>query len=219
MSTPLLEIRNIHAAYLKKEILHGVSLSVQAGEIVALLGENGAGKSSVLKVIAGLLHPSRGTVRYRGLDLNGLGVTERVRLGIGYLMQGGRVFPNLTVQENFDLAATKARDTRRESACLGNRFPLLRNRRHDRAGLLSGGQRQMLAIEIILAQQPELLLLDEPSGALTEETSLLMLNQIKHYVESCAAAVILVEHILVASSFATRHFQLTNGIVTTSNRS
>jgi ABC-type branched-subunit amino acid transport system ATPase component len=217
MSTPLLEICNIHAAYLQKEILHGVSLTVHAGEIVALLGENGAGKSTVLKVVAGLLPPSQGTIRYRGRDLNGLGITERLRLGIGYLMQGGRVFPNLTVQENFELAAAEARKAGCEPACLGDWFPLLRDRRHDRAGLLSGGQRQMLAIEVVLARRPELLLLDEPTGALTEEISLLMFSQVKHYVESRAAAALLVEHVLAASSFATHHLQLTNGAIAAQN--
>lgn len=218
MSVPFLELGEIHAAYLQREVLHGVSLTVNVGEIVALLGENGSGKSTVLKVIAGLLRPLHGTVRYRGQDVNGLGVAERLRLGIGYLMQGGHVFPSLTVQENFDLAAAEVRHVAREAINLGDWFTCLRERRHDRAGLLSGGQRQMLAIELILVQQPELLLLDEPVAALSEDTALLILNQVKHYVESREAAAILVEHLNTAANFTTHYIQLTNGVVTASNR-
>lgn len=219
MSRPLLELCNIHAAYLQKEVLRGVSLTVRAGEVVALLGENGSGKSTVLKIVAGILRPVRGEVRYRDRDLNGLGIVERQRLGIGYLMQGGRVFPNLTVQENFDLAAAQTRDAGREPVSFGSWFPILRDRHNNRAGLLSGGQRQMLAIEIVLAQRPQLLLLDEPTGALTEELSLQILSQVRHYVETHAAAAILVEHILAASDFTTCYFRLTHGVIASSNRS
>lgn len=214
MSLPLLDLRDVHAAYLQKEVLHGVSLAVYPGEIVALLGENGAGKSTVLKVIAGLLHPSRGTVNFRGSDLSKFGVEGRPRLGIGYLMQGGRVFPNLTVQENYNLAATESRRVGRESMPLGSWFPFLRDRKGHRAGLLSGGQRQMLAIELVLAQRPEFLLLDEPTGALTGDLSLHLLEQVKRYVVGNAAAALVVEHTLEIRNFATHLLHLTNGAVT-----
>ncbi len=193
MSSPLLEICNVHAAYFQREILRGVSLTVAAGEMVALLGENGAGKSTVLKIVAGLLYPSKGSVRYHGRDLNGCGVAHRQQLGIGYLMQGGRVFPNLTVQENSQLAAVAARRAGREPSSLGDWFPALRDRCHDRAGLLSGGQRQMLAIELVLAQRPELLLLDEPTGTLTVELANGILQTIQTLVSSGTVAALLVE--------------------------
>jgi ABC-type branched-subunit amino acid transport system ATPase component len=219
MNPPLLDLRDVHAAYLQKEVLHGVSLSVYPGEMVALLGENGAGKSTVLKVVAGLLRPSRGAVNYRGRDLTRVSIEERPRLGIGYLMQGGRVFPNLTVQENYNLAASEAQKAGHELVPLGNWFPLLRDRRRDRAGLLSGGQRQMIAIELVLSQKPEFLLLDEPTGALTGELSLHLLEQIRRYVEGNAAAALLVEHTLEVTNFATNLLHLTNGAIAASNRS
>lgn len=217
MSLPLLELSDIHAAYLQKEILRGVSLTVQVGEIVALLGENGSGKSSTLKVVAGLLRPSQGTIRYRGRNLDGLEIFERHRLGIGYLIQGGRVFPNLTVQENFDLAINAARPHSSGLVRLGNWFPALYDRRFDRAGLLSGGQRQMLAIETVLSQQPELLLLDEPTGALSEDLSHILLKQVRHYVEAYSAAILLVEHNIDVSNVATHCLRLVHGTIAASN--
>jgi ABC-type branched-subunit amino acid transport system ATPase component len=192
MSIPILELSDIHAAYIRKEILRGVSLTVRAGEMVALLGENGSGKSTTLKVVSGFLSPTRGSVIYKGHSIDNLSVTDRQRLGVGYLMQGGRVFPNLSVQENFHLAASGA--IRNGSpARLGDWFPPLRARGHDRAGLLSGGQRQMLAIELVLSQQPDVLLLDEPAGALTEELAAGILRTISQYVASKSVAALLVE--------------------------
>lgn len=191
-AAPILVLEDVHAAYLQKEILRGVSLIVHAGEVVSLLGENGSGKSTTLKVIAGLLKPSRGTIRYQGRELNGLDPAQRQHLGIGYLMQGGRVFPNLTVEENFSLAATQARQPS-TAAALGDWFPALRERRTDRAGLLSGGQRQMLALEIVLGQKPDLLLLDEPTAALSAELGAEILSGIRRYAEATGAAALLVE--------------------------
>jgi len=216
MTAPILELHGIHAAYLQKEILRGVSLSVHAGEIVALLGENGSGKSTTLKVIAGLLRPSQGIVRYNGIELNGLGVPERQRLGIGYLMQGGRVFPNLTVLENFDLAAAEARDAGREQAQLGDCFPLLFDRCHDRAGLLSGGQRQMLAIEMVFAQNPSLILLDEPSAALNTDYTDKLMAFFKEYILHSKAACLMVEqNVLTAKIVSHRTLLLRQGVVQT----
>jgi ABC-type branched-subunit amino acid transport system ATPase component len=191
-ANPILVLEDVHAAYMQKEILRGVSLTVRAGEIVLLLGENGSGKSTILKVIAGLLKPSRGTIRYRGEELNGLDITQRQQLGIGYLMQGGRVFPNMTVDENFCLATAQARKTNTPAA-LGDWFLVLRDRRADRAGLLSGGQRQMLAIEMVLSQKPDLLLLDEPTAALSADLRSEILSSIRHCTASERVAVLLVE--------------------------
>jgi ABC-type branched-subunit amino acid transport system ATPase component len=214
-SDPILVVEDVHAAYLQKEILRGVSLAVHAGEVVSLLGENGSGKSTTLKVIAGLLKPSRGTIRYRGRELNGHDTAQRQRLGLGYLMQGGRVFPNLTVEENFNLAAAYAADADCERGRLGDFFSLLQSRRRDLAGLLSGGQRQMLAIELVLAQRPEVLLLDEPTGALSGDLALQVLTQIRDYVRRRRAAALLVEHNFCSSNFATHTLHLTNGVLLT----
>ena len=193
MSHPILGLSDVHAAYLTKEILRGMSLTVDAGEIVAILGENGAGKSTTLKVVAGLLRPSKGRVHFEGQDLDGLDISQRQQRGVGYLMQGGRVFPNLTVQENHELAAVEARRAGRTPSLLGEWFPILRERRTVRAGLLSGGQRQMLAIEMVLTQQPRLLLLDEPTGALETSLGMKILTAIKQYVSKNRTGAVLVE--------------------------
>jgi len=213
-SQPILVLENVHAAYLQKEILRGLSLTVHAGEIVTLLGENGSGKSTTLKVIAGLLNPLQGTVRYQGRDLNGLGVPQRQQLGIGYLMQGGRVFPNLTVEENVCLAAAQAPDTN-TPATLGDWFPVLRDRHADRAGLLSGGQRQMLAIEMVLVQKPNLLLLDEPTAALSAELGAEILFSIRRCTKETGASALLVEQNETAAAAASeRAFHLASGMFT-----
>lgn len=169
MTAPILKVENVHAAYSKKEILRGLSFEVYPGEVVMLLGENGAGKSTALKVIAGLLRPTQGRIEFNGRDITRCDVQERQRLGIGCLLQGGRVFPNLTVQDNFKLALSYGRRNSKPAPQLGEIFSVLRDRRNDRAGLLSGGQRQMLALEMMAVQQPRIALLDEPSAALSEE--------------------------------------------------
>lgn len=169
MTVPILKVENVHAAYSKKEILRGLSFEVYPGEVVMLLGENGAGKSTALKVIAGLLRPTQGRIEFNGRDITRCDVQERQRLGIGCLLQGGRVFPNLTVQNNFQLALSYGRPHSKPVPQLGEIFSVLRDRRNDRAGLLSGGQRQMLALEMMAVQQPRIALLDEPSAALSEE--------------------------------------------------
>jgi ABC-type branched-subunit amino acid transport system ATPase component len=212
---PILVLEDVHAAYLKKEVLRGLSLIVHAGEIVALLGENGSGKSTTLKVIAGLLKPSQGIVRFQGRNLNALGVAQRQHLGIGYLMQGGRVFPNLTVKENFALATSNSHESQRP-AILGDWFPVLRDCCSIRAGLLSGGQRQMLAIEMVLVQKPSLLLLDEPIAALSPDMASNILASIRHCSESTGTPVLLVEqNVSAAISSSHRILYLSSGTSTT----
>lgn len=212
MNSSVLELRDIHAGYLRKEILRGLTLTVGAGEIVAVFGHNGAGKSTTLKVVAGLLIPTKGSVHFNGHDIHGMGIAERQRLGIGYLMQGGRIFPNLTVQENHDLSTAEARREGRTPARLGERFPILCERRTARAGLLSGGQRQMLAIELVLAQQPSLLLLDEPTAALAHDLAVAVLAGLRQYVTMTSAAALLVEQdSAVVLPVVNRHVNLGNG--------
>ncbi len=217
MSVALLELRDVHAAYLRREVLRGVSLRLYTGELVALAGENGSGKSTTLRVIAGLLRASRGVVEFRGRDLAHYNVFQRQRLGIGFLMQGARVFPNLTVGENFNLAVARCRCSGTEPARLGEWFPLLRNRQADRAGLLSGGQRQMLALELVLAQRPELLLLDEPTGALTAEATTEMMSALMRYISQDGAAALLVEHSILVLDFAIRQLRLRDGALIADN--
>lgn len=210
---PLLRVDDIHAAYVKKKILHGVSLTVNQGEIVAILGGNGSGKSTLLKTIAGLLRPVRGRIAFRGRDITGASVHARQKDGIGYLLQGGRVFPNLSVQENFDIAIKHRRNGCQMNVTrVGSIFPPLAGRVADRAGLLSGGQRQMLAIEMVLAQEPEVVLLDEPTGALSHDLALGILHALRDHVLKTGCCVLLVEQNQVeARSVSSRCLQLVEG--------
>lgn len=193
MTPPLLALDNIHASYATKDILRGVSFEVHEGEVTALLGGNGAGKSTTLKVIAGLLQPSKGRIWFHGKDITDTTPSERQRLGLGYLLQGGRVFPNLTVAENLSVCLAHAGYITSKPFQLGDVFSELTGKRSVRAGLLSGGQRQMLAIEMILAQSPRLMLLDEPSGALAESLGTGVLKKLVKMIEASENAVLVVE--------------------------
>lgn len=170
MGERVLELSDVAAGYDKKEVLHGVSMHIEDGEIVALLGPNGAGKTTILKTVFGLLHPSHGRILYRGRSIEGARPSENVRRGMALVPQGGRVFAPLSVAENLELGAYLLRGKGEFEQRLGDvyaLFPRLRERRFQRAGLLSGGERQMLSISRALILRPTLLLLDEPSEGLS----------------------------------------------------
>lgn len=165
---PLLHVEAVHASYGKREVLRGVSLDVARGEIVALIGPNGAGKSTLLKVVAGLLSPEAGRILLEGRDVSCVPVHQRARAGIGYVIQGGAVFPSLSAEDHLRVGALIAAAGGRESSMAPEETaldPAIVARR-DPAGLFSGGQRQALAVAAVLATHPVLLLCDEPSAGL-----------------------------------------------------
>ena len=160
----LLEIRDLTASYGSGDILQGVTLSLAAGEIVATIGRNGVGKSTLMSSIIGLLPARSGTIRFKGELVTGLRADERAALGIGYVPQGRQVFPELTVEENLVMGETINREKSAPRYDLAYEyFPVLRARRRQAAGTFSGGEQQMLSIARALVGRPELLLLDEPS--------------------------------------------------------
>jgi branched-chain amino acid transport system ATP-binding protein len=163
---PLLEVEGLVARYGRITALHGISLTIEAGEIVTLLGANGAGKTTTLRTISGLMAGAAGNVRFDGADITKLPAERIVRAGIGHAPEGRRVFPRMTVRENLFLGAY-TRSGKREIADDTERilatFPRLRERLDQRAATLSGGEQQMLAIGRALMSRPRLLLLDEPS--------------------------------------------------------
>jgi len=162
---PLLELDAVHAGYGGREVLHGVSLRVPAGGLVTLLGANGAGKSTTLRAVSGLVRPARGVIRYDGLDLAGRAPADIVRGGIGHVPEGRRIFARMSVEENLALGAY-LQDAGFMAAGYDRvyaLFPILAERRHQPGGTLSGGEQQMLAIGRALMGRPRLLLLDEPS--------------------------------------------------------
>jgi branched-chain amino acid transport system ATP-binding protein len=162
----VLEIHGLHAAYGPVEALRGVDLEVRAGELVCLLGANGAGKSSTLRAISGLVRPTRGRIVLDGRPITGLSPSDILEAGIAHCPEGRRVFPYLTVAENLAMGAYVRRDRDGIAADLERvcaHFPILGERRRQAAGTLSGGEQQMLAIGRALMARPRLILFDEPS--------------------------------------------------------
>jgi branched-chain amino acid transport system ATP-binding protein len=166
----VLDLADVHSYYGNIRALRGLSLAVQAGEIVTLIGANGAGKTTTLRTILGMVRPRRGSVRFNGHDLSALTTDRIVRLGIGQSPEGRRIFPRMTVLENLELGAFARPDREGIAADLGRvfaLFPRLHERVAQKGGTLSGGEQQMLAIGRALMARPTLLLLDEPSMGLS----------------------------------------------------
>jgi branched-chain amino acid transport system ATP-binding protein len=165
----MLEVRGLHAGYGEVGVLRGVDMVVECGEIVALLGSNGVGKSTLNNNICGLYRPTRGSIRFKGAMINGLRAHEIVELGLIQVPEGRRIFPNLTVMENLLLGSYRRARVRKASNLerVVALFPRLRERLRQIAGTLSGGEQQMLAIGRALMGEPELLILDEPSLGLS----------------------------------------------------
>ena len=166
----ILELANVEASYGPVQALRGVSLSVMKGKIVTVLGANGAGKSTILKTISGIIDPSKGQIRFNGEEIQGRDPDKIVRGGIGHAPEGREVFALLTVEENLRMGAYTRRDRDGVASDIDlvyGYFPILRERARQEAGLLSGGQQQMLAIGRALLSRPKLMLMDEPSLGLS----------------------------------------------------
>src|SRR5436190_22176675 len=165
---PLLEVSDIHAHYGAIEALKGVSLDVEDGEVVTLIGSNGAGKSTTLRSISGLTPASSGTIRFAGQEITRRPAQDIVGLGIALAPEGRRVFPRMTVRENLDLGAHRRRgpEIADDLERVYSLFPRLQERQRQKAGMMSGGEQQMLAIGRALMARPRLLMLDEPSMGL-----------------------------------------------------
>lgn len=165
----LLELNDVHTYYGAVHALDGVGLTVNDGEIVTLIGANGAGKSTTLKTISGLQPPSRGTVTFAGQSLAGMPAHAITELGVGHVPEGRRIFPRMTVMENLEMGAYTVTDTAQIKTMIAtvfDLFPRLKERAQQLGGTLSGGEQQMLAIGRALMMQPRILLLDEPSMGL-----------------------------------------------------
>jgi branched-chain amino acid transport system ATP-binding protein len=168
----MLEVSALQAGYGNTQVLHGISLRVERGQSVCLIGANGAGKSTLLRCLAGLLQPNSGAIRVEGIDISRASASARLNHGVTLVPEGRRVFAPLTVRENLEMGAFRRLWPRRDRAVAGDMdrifdlFPRLRERQKQFAGLLSGGEQQMLAIGRALMSRPRLLLLDEPSMGL-----------------------------------------------------
>jgi branched-chain amino acid transport system ATP-binding protein len=164
----LLELDDVHTFYGNIEALKGISIEVEEGEIVTLIGSNGAGKSTTLRSISGLTPPRVGSVRFKGKEIGETAPQEIVRLGISLSPEGRKIFPRMSVRENLDLGAYLRRDTDVQSDLerVFDLFPRLKERERQKAGTMSGGEQQMLAMGRALMARPQVLLLDEPSMGL-----------------------------------------------------
>jgi branched-chain amino acid transport system ATP-binding protein len=213
MPEPLLAVSGLHTGYGSTEILRGVDLEVRPGEIVAVLGSNGAGKSTMNRTISGVMRAWRGTIRFRNDSIERERPAGIVARGLIHVPEGRRIFPNMTVRENLDLGAYRrgraSRPTNRDRVF--SIFPRLAERQGQRAGTLSGGEQQMLAIGRGLMAEPELLILDEPSLGLSP----LLVEELFALIRSINAdgiALLLVEQNVVQSlEVAQRAYILDNG--------
>jgi len=211
---PLLEVRDIRAGYGKLDILHGVSLDVSRGELVCIIGPNGSGKSTTLKTITGFLHPTSGHILFDGKEILGLTCDQILKLGLAYVPQGRIVFPQMTVMENLELGAyietssTKVREALDRVWAL---LPILAERRHQKAGTMSGGEQQMLAIGRTLMTRPRMILLDEPSLGLSPKYVTLIYAKLREMKQQGYTMLVVEQNAVKALSVADRGYVLELG--------
>lgn len=216
----MLRIENLHVEYSKIPALRGINLDIRAGEIVALIGANGAGKSTTLKAISGLIRPSTGIIEFNGVPTAGLAPEQLVELGIIHVPEGRRVFPRLTVEENLRAAsfAHRARAGEKESReRVYGLFPRLAERRRQAAGSLSGGEQQMLAFGRAMMAKPVLLLLDEPSLGLAPIVVEEVARAIERFHEDGATILLVEQNAELALSLASRGFVIETGRIALSD--
>jgi branched-chain amino acid transport system ATP-binding protein len=196
MTAPILEVKGLHVRYGNVEALHGIDLSVHRGEIVTILGANGAGKSTTLRALSGLLRPSAGEIWLDGAPVHEVPAHELVRRGLAHSPEGRRIFGTLTVSENLALGAFTRTDPDKIAKTLSwifRLFPVLEQRRQQLAGTLSGGEQQMLAIGRALMAEPRVLLLDEPSLGLAPLLVKAIFRTVREINETTGVTVVLVE--------------------------
>ena len=212
----MLKVVNLKVAYGRVEALHGVTISVQQGEVVTIIGANGAGKSTLLRAICGVLIPRAGSIEFDGEDVTALDSPHMVRRGVAMVPEGRHVFPEMTVRENLDLGAYYRRDDtamRSDFDRVLALFPILKERLSSPGGLLSGGQQQMVALGRALMSRPRLLLLDEPSLGLAP-TIVQQLGRVIRELNGAGTTVLLVEqNARMALRLAHRAYVLSTGLV------
>lgn len=211
----MLELKNINAYYGAIHALKDVSLSVKEGEIVTLIGANGAGKSTTLKAISGLLKPESGELRFNDVLVNHLKATDLVKLGISHVPEGRRVFPKMTVMENLEMGAFIRKDKGlvQDYENIFSLFPILEKRKTQLARTLSGGEQQMLAIGRALMSRPKLLLLDEPSMGLDPLIVKDIFNIIKDINQKGTTVLLIEQNANLALSISQRAYIIRNGEV------
>ena len=218
----MLELRNINTSYGNIQVLHDINLHVEQGEIITLIGANGAGKSTILMSICGIVPPGSGEVLFNGSSITHMPPEKIVALGLSQVPEGRHIFPELTVAENLDMGAFLRNDTRQIQQDLDHvytLFPILAERRHQPGGNLSGGEQQMLAISRALMARPRLLLLDEPSMGLAPLVIKQIFDIIQKINQEDKTTIFLVEqNANLALKTADRGYVLENGRITMHDR-
>ncbi|ALO38699.1 ABC transporter ATP-binding protein [Alcaligenes faecalis] len=213
---PLLALQDVVAGYGYLTALHGVSLHVQPGEVVAILGANGAGKSTTLRAISGLIRPTSGQITWKGQVISGRSPEHILKLGLAHCPEERHVWPEMTVEDNLDLGAylikSKTEVERRKGIAF-HRFPRLKERYRQLAGTLSGGEQQMLAIARALMSEPELLILDEPSLGLSPKMALEVFQVVRDISEHGVSILVVEQNVHNALNVASRAYVLETGRV------
>ena len=214
MDASLLEVRDLERFYVDAQALAGVALDIADGEIVAIVGANGAGKSSLIRAIHGIEKPARGTVRFDGVDITGWPSWRVCEAGIGHVAEGRQVFPNLSVLDNLEMGATPRRARSAEKQTLARvleLFPRLAERRRQAAGTLSGGEQQMLAIGRCLMGQPRLIMFDEPSLGLAPAIVQEVFRIVRLLNDEGITILLVEQNVMASLKLAHRGYVLENG--------
>ena len=210
----MLKLENIHTFYGPIEALKGVDIEIRQGEIVCIIGNNGAGKSTTLMTISGILKPRSGTIAFGGERITGVPPYRIVRMGISQVPEGRRIFPKLTVKENLEMGAFPIRGDKKASLeFVYNLFPVLKDRHMQLGGTLSGGEQQMLAIGRALMSRPKLLLLDEPSLGLAPIIASKIFKTIREINREGVTILLVEQNARAAMKLSGRGYVLENGRV------
>jgi branched-chain amino acid transport system ATP-binding protein len=215
---PLLVVQGLAAGYGRKRVLQGIDITVEAGEVVAVVGRNGMGKTTLMLGLMGLIPTGDGRITYRGRDVTRLPPESRAHIGFGYVPQGRQVFPRMSVVENLAVGRliNRGRSDRMRDELVYEYFPILWERRHQRAGTLSGGEQQQLAIGRALIGDPDLVLLDEPSEGIQPSIIQLIMQVMLQINRELGKTILFVEQNLeVITNVAQRCYTIDKGRITT----
>ena len=210
MAAPILEVENLHAYYGKSHVLHGVDLSIGAGEIVSLLGRNGVGRSTTVKAIMGLVDAT-GRVDFKGQPIRGLEAYRIAHRGLGYVPESRDIFPTLTVEQNLLLGMKGKRPGRWSFEDMYRMFPRLRERQHTQAGVLSGGEQQMLTLCRTLMGDPDLIMIDEPTEGLAPKIVELVADYLNELKNRGISVLLVEQKLAIAMRISQRVYVMGHG--------